>query len=242
MAQQENNLRKKAVLIVLLALPVSVYLAAVFISGEVSFRSLDYVGPREVVVNENGVEETVYYHVPEFSFTDQDGNTVTNETMKGKVYVASFFFTSCPTICTPMNFHLKDVYDRFYAYPDIAFVSHTIDPMHDSVSVLKSYALERGVRDSDKWHFVTGAKDDIYSMAASYFLAANEDTTLTGHAGFYHSGQVMIVDWEGRIRSGIDEDGNPVGAYEMTEPKDIDQLVDDLKVLVKEYRKVKMGA
>lgn len=240
MAQQENNKRKKAVLIILLALPVSVYLAAVFISGEITFRSLDFVGPKEVTVNDEGEEETVYYTVPDFSFTDQDGNTVTRESMKGKIYVASFFFTRCPTICTPMNYHLKSVYDRLYAFKDIAFISHTIDPTHDSIAQLKAYALERGISNSEKWHFVTGSKEDIYSMASSYYLAANEDSTMTNHAGFYHSGQVVLVDWDGRIRSGIDDDGNPVGGYDITEAKDIDQLVDDLRVLAKEYRKVKM--
>lgn len=241
MSNSKNSPRKKAVLIILLALPVSIYIAAVFISGEITFRTLDFVGPTEWVKNAEGDEVESHYVVPAFSFIDQDGNTVTDESMKGKIYVASFFFTRCPTICTPMNFHLKNVYDRLYAFKDISFLSHTIDPTHDSIVQLKEYAEERGIFNSEKWHFVTGAKEDIYSMANSYYLAANQDSTQTDHAGFYHSGQVVIVDWDGHIRSGIDENGNPVGGYDITEAKDIDQLVDDLRVLAKEYRKVKMG-
>lgn len=241
MAGKSNNFVKKAVLIILLVLPVSVYVLSVVLSGELNFRTLEIIGERQVVTNDEGETDTVFYTVPEFRFTDQYDRDVTGEDLEGKIYVASFFFTTCPTICPSMNFHLKQVHDRLYAYKDIAYLSHTIDPDFDSVEVLRNYAGDLGVSGSDKWYFVTGDKKEIYSMADAYFLAARSDSSQTDHGGYYHSQQVVIIDWEGRIRSRKDENGNVIGSYDIGQAKDIDPLVDDLRVLAKEYRQVKMG-
>lgn len=241
MAEKKNNFWNKAVLVILLALPVSVYVGSVLLSGELNFRTLDILGNREVITNDEGEIDTVFYTVPEFSFIDQNGQVVTNEDLKGKIYVASFFFTSCPQVCPAMNFHLKSLHDRLQAYKDIVFLSHTIDPEFDSVPVLRQYALDLGVRNSEKWKFVTGEKSDIFSMADAYFLAARSDSSDAGHGGYYHSQQVVLVDWEGRIRSRRDDNGNIVGAYDIGQASDIDPLVDDLRVLAKEYRQIKMG-
>lgn len=238
MAEKNNTIMKKAVLIILLALPVSVYVLSVVLSGELNFRTLEILGPRELITDQDGEVDTLFYTVPEFSFVDQNHVVIDNEAMRGKIYAASFFFTTCPTVCPAMNFHLKVIHDRLNAYKDIHYISHTIDPDHDSIPVLKQYEKMIGAERTSKWHFVTGPKDDIFRMADAYFLAARNDSTQPG--GYYHSQQVVLVDWEGRIRSRKDDNGNIIGAYDLGQAMDIDALVDDLRVLAKEYRKVKM--
>lgn len=236
----QKALWKKAVLIAILVLPVSFYLISIVISGELGFHSLEIIGPREAFVNEDGEPDTAYYRVPEFSFTDQYGREVNNETMKGKIYVASFFFTTCPTICPAMNFHLREVHNRLLAYKDIYYLSHTVDPDHDSVEVLNEYAKELMLPTGDKWLFVTGDKEKIYSMAGAYFLAASADSS--DHGAYTHSQQVVLVDWEGRLRSRKDDNGNVIGAYDLGVAADVKDIVDDLRVLAKEYRTIKTGS
>ncbi len=240
MAGKSNKIGQRAVLVILLALPVSVYVGSVLLSGELNFKSLEVIGPKEVVQNPDGSFDTAYYEVPYFSFINQHGDTITKADMEGKIYVASFFFTSCPTICKPMNFHLKQVHDRLFAFDDVMFMSHSIDTEHDTVEALYQYARDLGVANSKKWLFVTGEKEDIFGMADAYFLPANTDSTRTDHAGYYHSAQVVLVDWNGNIRSRRDDNGNIVGAYDIGEAKDLDPLIDDLRVLTKEYREFKM--
>lgn len=239
MNKKKNPVWKKAVLIILLVLPLSVYLLSVLLSGAVNFRTLEIVGPRQVVTFDDGTVDTNYYTIPDFSFTDHNGNTIDRETMKGRIYVATMFFTTCPTICPAMNFHLREVHNRLQAYKNIYYLSHTIDPEYDSVPILYQYAVDYNVQNSDKWLFVTGDKEEIFAMADAYFLAARQDSAEPG--GYYHSQQAVLVDWEGRIRSRKDDNGNVIGAYNIGEAKDIDALVDDLRVLAREYREVKMG-
>lgn len=245
MSERSEQIRKRAVLVILLALPVSVYLGAILLSGELKFDVLKVIGPKEVVQNSDGTFDTLAYRVPDFSFINQFGDTITREDMDGKIYVASFFFTTCPTICPAMNHHLKQVHDRLVSFKDIYFLSHTIDVEYDSVEVLYNYAYSQNklnLTNFNKWYFVTGEQEDIFSMADSYFLAAQEDSLRPEETGGYlHSSQVVLVDWEGRIRSRVDDNGNIVGAYETTRAEDIDVLIDDLRVLAKEYREVKMN-
>lgn len=241
MSEKGNQIRKRAVLVILLALPVSVYLAAVIFSGEINFNSLETIGPAEVVENEDGTFDTIPYHIPDFSFISQYGDTVTKADMEGKIYVSSFFFTSCPTVCPNMNFHLKQVHDRLIAFKNIYFLSHSIDP-YDTPEVLREYEkFDLQVQNTGKWIFVTGEQDEIMRMADSYFLAASEDSTRADHGGYAHSAKVVLVDWEGRIRCRKDDDGNVIGAYDISQAPDIKVLVDDLRVLAKEYSKVTRG-
>ncbi|KAB2813769.1 SCO family protein [Phaeocystidibacter luteus] len=235
-----KKIQQRAVLVLLLALPVSVYVLSVVFSGELNFKVLEKIGPKEVVENADGTFDTAYYKIPDYSFVNQYGDTVTRADMEGKIYVASFFFTTCPTICPSMNFHLKEVYSRLSSFKDVRYLSHSIDPTHDSVPVLRQYARDLGVENTNTWYFVTGDKEEIFSMADAYFLAAQEDSLRQDHGGYYHSSQVVLVDWDGHIRSRRDDNGNIVGAYDISEAKDIKAIVDDLRVLTKEYRKVKM--
>lgn len=139
----------------------------------------------------------------------------------GKIYVADFFFTSCPTICPIMKSQMLRVYEKFKDDERILLLSHSIDPEHDTVEVLKEYASGLGI-DAKRWHLVTGAKEEIYDTAYLYKLAAMEDKNAPG--GFIHSGSFTLVDPEGRIR----------GYYKGTEEEAVDRLIDDIGRLIDE--------
>jgi protein SCO1 len=172
----------------------------------------------------NGTD-TVYHTIGPFSFVDQDSAIITNETFKNKIYVTDFFFTSCRTICPIMKTQMLKVYDSIQNDPDVLLLSHTIDPEYDTVGLLHDFAERLGVK-SDKWHFVTGNKDDIYKIAQnSYFATALEDKTEPD--GFIHSGAFLLIDKQGRIR----------GKYDGTKEEDVNRLLADIEKLKREYKK-----
>lgn len=187
---------------------------------------LPILGYREVVAKEvdgKKVADTVYHTIGDFAFVDQDSMIVTNDTFKGKIYVADFFFTTCRTICPKMKTQMLRVYDSIQPMPDVALLSHTIDPEHDTVALLHDYADRLGVA-SDKWHFVTGEQDKIYELAqTSYFATAMVDNTEPD--GFIHSGAFLLIDKERRIR----------GKYDGTIEEDVNRLIRDIHRLRKEY-------
>ncbi|WP_343031272.1 SCO family protein, partial [Xanthovirga aplysinae] len=125
------------------------------------------VEPKEV----NGKVEmdTIYHEIADFQFLDQDSSWVTNATFENKIYIADFFFTSCPTICPITKAQMLRVYDQFKDNDKVTFLSHSIDPDHDTVPVLHNFADRLGVR-TDKWHFVTGDIEDIYDIAQSSYM------------------------------------------------------------------------
>jgi protein SCO1/2 len=169
--------------------------------------------------------DTVYHTIGEFKFVDQDSATVTNDTFKDKIYVADFFFTSCRTICPIMKTQMLRVYDSIQNEPDVLLLSHSIDPEYDTVGLLHDYAERLGVK-SDKWHFVTGPKEDIYKIAqTSYFATAMEDKSEPD--GFIHSGAFLLIDKDRRIR----------GKYDGTKEEDVNRLLADIQRLKKEYVK-----
>jgi protein SCO1/2 len=234
-----NTPAKKAVLVVLLILPTLFYLIFVYGSEGNFFKTLDYVGPKEIVtVLKDGetVNDTLAYVIPNFEFICQEDTTLSSDEMRGKVYVANFFFSSCPTICPAMNYNLKQVQDRFLGYDDIYFLSFTVDPEYDTPEVLKKYEEKVGAVNG-RWYFLTGQKEALYKTARDFFVNAMEDSTAAG--GFLHSEYLVIVDWEGRIRSRTDEQGNLKAVYNGTSPDEVNKLKDDVKVLIAEYEKHK---
>ena len=175
---------------------------------------LPVFGEREVIG-----ADTVYHTIANFKFVDQDSTEVTNDTYKGKIYVADFFFTSCRTICPIMKTQMLRVYDSIQNDPDVLLLSHTIDPEYDTVGLLHDYANRLGVK-SDKWHFVTGNKDEIYKLAqTSYFSTALEDKSEPD--GFIHSGAFLLIDKDRRIR----------GKYDGTKEDDVNRLLADIQRL-----------
>jgi protein SCO1/2 len=142
--------------------------------------------------------DTIRHTIPDFRFMDQDSQWVTNETFKGQIYVGDFFFTSCPSICPKVKKQMLRMYDVYKDDDRISFLSHSIDTKRDSVPRLKLYADNLGVQ-SKMWHFVTGDKQKIFSIADDYFVAAMEDSGAPG--GFDHSGRLILVDKDRHIRA-----------------------------------------
>ncbi len=178
--------------------------------------------PKIVADTVNGavVIDTVDHKIADFAFVDQDSTWVTNETFDGKVYVADFFFTSCPTICPVMKKEMLRVYEAFENNDEVAILSHTIDPTHDDVPTLNEYAKRLGVK-ADKWHFVTGEKETLFEIGeTSYMVVAAEDEEAPG--GLIHSGAFLLVDKQRRVR----------GVYDGTVPEQVDLLIADIKRLV----------
>jgi protein SCO1/2 len=179
--------------------------------------------------------------VPNFQFVNQNGDSISNKDYLGKVYVVEFFFTTCPSICPIMNENLIEVEKELGKNKDFGIVSISIDPQHDTSEVLKEYAENHGI-DNPNWNFLTGDKQDIYTLANKGFgIFANTDETVPG--GFAHSGMFALVDKEGFIRSRSDKFGNPIIYYkgsiernksllEGEEEPQIDILIEDLKKLL----------
>ena len=166
--------------------------------------------------------DTLYHTIPDFAFVDQDSQAVTQATFAGKVYVADFFFTTCPSICPKMSQQMVRLHDAFLDRPEIVLLSHSIDPGHDTVAVLREYAQALGVK-SHKWHLVTGDEEAIYDMAGAYMVSAMRDEKAPG--GYIHSGAFILVDRDRRIR----------GYYDGTKPEEVDQLMTDIERLLRAY-------
>lgn len=156
-----------------------------------------------------------------FSFTDQEGNRITQESVKGKIYVSEYFFTTCTNICPVMNKNMEKVYAVYKDKPNFLILSHTSDPDYDSIPVLKAYAEKHGA-DPKNWHFLTGDKRQLYKLARESYLV--DDGTFTGEDDFIHTQWFALVDGEGRIR----------GLYEGTKVKDVDKLIADIDRLMHE--------
>ena len=192
-------------------------------------KKLPFYGERhaETFRDAAGVEkiDTVYQTIPNWSFLNQDSVVTTNKATDGKVYIADFFFTSCSTICPTMHRNLMTVYNDFKTNPDVMFVSHTIDFKYDKPSVLKKYAQKLGV-DENKWLFLYGSKDSVYTLAEkNYLVAVGEDSTAKD--GYIHQGYLVLIDKDRRIR----------GAYDGTKEDQVAQLKKDIPVLLAEYKK-----
>lgn len=182
-------------------------------------KSLPILGRR--TLNQQG--DTLYHTIGNYQLVNQEGKEVTPETFDGKIYVADFFFTSCPTICPTMKTQMLRVHEKFIDRADFAILSHTIDPKHDSIQVLKEYASQLGVEDESDWHFVTGDQSDIYRLGQSdYMVTAGADQNAPG--GYIHSGAFILVDKQKRIR----------GVYDGTVAEDVDKLMGDIEILLEQ--------
>lgn len=159
--------------------------------------------------------------VQPFSFVDQDGRTITNKDVAGKVYVAEYFFTTCKGICPKMNTNLKSVYEKYKSEPGFLILSHSVDPVTDSVARLKKYADSLGV-DSKHWLFLTGNKDSLYVAARVSYLLDDPKNNLTPiEEQFIHTQFFALVDKSGKVRKIVD-------GLEKEELKQMDQAIDHL--------------
>jgi protein SCO1/2 len=183
-------------------------------------RTLPVLGARHAetrTVNGQAVTDTVYQTIPSFKFVNQYGDTITDKSLNGKIYVADFFFTTCPSICPVMHRNMLPVYTEFKNTPDFRIISHTIDPKHDSVPILKKYADKLSVT-GNTWWFLQGKKDDTYHISKSYLVSVEE---MNPKGEYIHDGYFILVDKQKRIR----------GTYMGTEPDEVAKMIADIKTL-----------
>ena len=163
-----------------------------------------------------------FHKIDDFSLVNQNNEIITNETYDGKIYIADFFFTTCPGICPIMKENMIELQDEFINDNDVLLLSHTVTPEIDSVSVLKKYSQEKGVLDT-KWNMVTGDKKQIYNLARKSYLVA-EDIESPRQYDMIHTENFVLVDSKRRIR----------GFYDGTDSDVMDNLISDIKILKKE--------
>ena len=163
------------------------------------------------------------HRIPAFSFTNQNGETVTEKTVEGKIYVADFIFTRCGSICPKMTANMGTLQEKFKNDADVLFLSHSVTPEMDSVPVLKKYALNKGVI-SGKWHLLTGNVNDIYRLAKKEYYAGDTIGYYQTGNEFLHTENFILVDKQRRIR----------GVYNGTLPLEMERLIDDIGTLKKE--------
>ena len=211
-------------LLILLVVPPLVYFYVT--KGHNNFIKL-------AVIGEEG------HRIPDFSFINQDRKIIINNNFKNNIYVANFFFTSCPTICPVMTKNMAYLQIELSMYPSIKFLSHTVDPSNDTPEQFLKYINKLRSKNVnvnlDNWDFVTGSKKELYDIAKSYFVNVSMDSLAPG--GFLHSEYFILIDKEGRIRSGIDKNKNVVGVYDGTSEVQMKDLINDIKVLMAEYKK-----
>jgi len=180
------------------------------------------------MVSSNLVEESIhhvkkYHKISNFSLTNQNGETITQEHYDNKIYVADFFFTTCPSICPIMTENMFYIQEKTIN-KDILLVSYSVTPEIDSVAQLKKYAIEKGV-DNNRWNLLTGEKKDIYELARKSYLVAKNN----GDGGKYdmiHTENFVLIDKEKRIR----------GFYDGTNKEEMDKLLNDIQILENSYK------
>lgn len=201
----------------------SVITIALFYNALKPEKTLPIFNPADV--NPELVDSTVqhigkYHTIADFSFTNQNGKTVTQKDYEGKIYIADFFFTTCQSICPIMTTNMMDVQKAFSKNPKVMILSHTVTPEIDSVPVLKKYALEKGVDDS-KWNMVTGDKKDIYYIARKSYLAVKTGKPEEMY-DMVHTENFVLVDAKRRVR----------GFYDGTKKEDVQRLIEDINWLL----------
>ncbi len=216
-----TRLQKNTIPVFLLSALLVVFLVFYFIRKQKKqpLRSLPYYGEKIY----SGKRDTVYHRVPDFEFMDQSGKKVTQQRVKNKVYVVDYFFTTCQSICPLMSNQMERVAGKFKGNPELLFLSHTVNPEDDSLSVLKEYALKHHA-DPQQWLFLTGNKKALYSLARKgYLLNAEEGNG--GADDFIHTQNLALIDKERHIR----------GFYDGTDSTDINRLMIDIQLLLDEY-------
>ena len=166
--------------------------------------------------------DTIYHQIASFNLTNQIGQVVNQNTTKNKIYIANFFFATCQSICPMMSNQLQEVQKAFLADDSVLILSHSVNPLHDTVAVLNNYADTYGAK-TNKWHLLTGNKKQIYDLAkTSYLVNAFEDDG--SPEGFLHSELFLLIDKKARIR----------GMYDGTNTSEVKKLIEDVKLLKQE--------
>ncbi|HMG10033.1 MAG TPA: SCO family protein [Mucilaginibacter sp.] len=221
--------KKIIILVLILAVPGFLYYLLTA-KGKNRYKPLAIYGPK--VVAKTGhkfhgkfIPDTIYHKLPAFNLTDQNGKPVSEATFKGKIFVASFFYTHCPAVCATINRNLGYLAETYMKNKMVYFASITVDPQHDATAVLKKYADSLKPA-SNRWLFLTGDTTSIYSLARKGFLV---DALKAGNDDYIYSDKLILIDQDKRIR----------GYYSGANTNDINRLTDEIKVFIaEELRKV----
>lgn len=220
---------KTRIIFLLVLAVVGVYVSFKIKTSNDSKKILPVYNPvdmREEMVD-SSIQRVGYGHtIGDFSFLNQDGRTITNKDLKGKVFVAEYFFTTCGTICPRMNKQMQRVQKKFANNPNVKILSFTVMPEIDTVEQMKRYATGHKAI-SGQWHFLTGEKKELYNLARkSFFVLKPAEAENLGDAGsdFIHTNNFVLVDKGMQIR----------GYYDGTSEKDVSVLLDDIKLLLEE--------
>jgi protein SCO1/2 len=206
---------------------LSIIIISIFYSILKPTRVIPIYQPAQVsteLVDSTIQHQKKYHKIADFSLTNQNGKTITQEDYKDKIYVADFFFTTCQTICPIMTDHMREIQKKTITDRDILLLSHSVTPEIDTVAQLKRYAKKKGV-DASKWNLVTGDKKQIYELARKSYLAVKDDGD-GGPFDMVHTENFMLIDKKRQIR----------GFYDGTDPEEIDRLLEDIKILKASYK------
>ncbi|WP_299385462.1 SCO family protein [uncultured Lacinutrix sp.] len=177
--------------------------------------------PHWLDAGSNEVKE--FHKIPDYSLTNQEGETVTSQTFKDKIYVADFFFTTCPGICPKMTANMSVLQEEFKDDDEILLLSHSVTPKIDSVATLKDYAIAKNVN-SSKWHLVTGERKTIYDLGRQAYFVEEDLGEPKTEDDFLHTENFVLIDKNKHIR----------GIYNGLNKTSVQQLITDIKTLKKE--------
>lgn len=214
-------LKKLTILLLILTFPSVLYV--VLTVGKTNFIRLPHFGAYTLASNG---KDTIFHAIPPFSFINQEGERITDKTFNGKIYVASYFYADCNSItCQKVTTELLRVQEKFmYTSQTVQILSHTMQPEKDSVPQLKKY-FNMVHADAKMWNFVTGDKNQLYSLAKNDYLLNSTIPNKPANDSIIHNERVVLIDKEKHIR----------GFYDATDIKQINNLLDDIKVLTAEY-------
>jgi protein SCO1/2 len=172
-------------------------------------------------LSKNNQELSAFHKISEFSLTNQLGQTITKANLKGKVYIANFFFSTCPGICPKIRSNLFKVQNKFIDNDQVVIISHSIQPENDTVKVLQEYAQDNKVV-ANKWHLLTGDRDDIYKLAREDYFANEDLGKYKDNEDFLHTENLILVDKQGHIR----------GIYNGLNKTSVGHLLNDINTLL----------
>ena len=219
----------KRVLIIVVIVLSGITVAYLMTLKQTEKKSLPIIQPRDVkqeMVDPDVFDKGIGHRIGNFNFTNQYGETISLDDVRGHVFVAEYFFTTCGTICPIMTEQMTRVQHQFRNDPKVKILSFTVDPAYDDVAVLNEYAKKYDA-EKGQWHFLTGTKDALYELARkSFFVLKPAEAANLGDAGsdFIHTNNFVLVDQKLRIR----------GYYDGTDREEVDQLMKDINFLLEE--------
>ncbi len=169
-------------------------------------------------------ELKMFHKIPNFKFKNQLGKEITNKDLRGYIYVANFFFTTCPSICVKLTNNISKLQEEYFEDDEIKFISHTVFPSHDTVEILQKYG-ERNDINPEKWYLVTGKEEEIYNLAREAYFADETYKQTHDKNGFIHTENLILIDKNGHIR----------GVYKGTLPEEIERIQRHIEILKREY-------